>query len=496
MLFKKYFLELIVFISGAVVMVLEIVGSRVVAPYIGTSIIVWTSLIGGILASLSIGYWWGGALADAQPNYHRFSRILFLSAAFILILAWGKDFILSFLMAVSELRMRSLLAVVFLFAPPSILLGMVSPFAVRLRMHEVQTSGSTVGRLYAISTAGSIFGTFITGFFLLSHLGTTNILFLLAVAQFLCSILASISTWKRILVGSAVLTLFYFNPGTYYPLSAIEFHDFNTNYHRVWIYDIPNDISGRTVRYLDTEYDGHQSGMFVDNPDELVFEYTKMYRLAGHFRPDLSRALLIGGGGYSYPKNFLKQFETAVIDVVEIDSGLTELAREYFALPNDDRLTIYHQDARVYLNESNAVYDVIIGDAFRSSFSIPYHLATIEAVRRYHDLLTPNGAMLLNVIGSLDGPASKLLKAQYATFQSVFPQVHLFPVDPMNPDKLQNILLVVFKSDQAQAFESIHPEFARYLQRRWTGEFSSDVPVLTDEFAPVEQYLAEALLKE
>jgi spermidine synthase len=487
---RKYSLEIIVFISGAVVLILEIVASRVLAPYVGTSIIAWTSIIGSILASLSIGYWLGGALADAHPTYKRFASFLFLSAVLIALMAWGKEFILIALGSIESLQTRSLLSALLLFAPPSIVLGMISPFAIRLRMHEVATSGHTVGRLYAISTIGSIVGTFATGFYLLAHFGSTTILYLLAIAQIICVLLVVPHFWKRSAASVIVLIFLMIWGSPISPVVAEEFHDIDTAYHRIWIYDLKDPYINETVRYLDTDSYGHQSGMILERPNELVFEYTKMYRLAEHFVPKVSKALLMGGGGYSYAKNFLQQFPQGNLDIIEIDPGLTELARKYFALPHDSRLSIYHEDARMFVNRSTSTYDVIIGDAFRSSYSIPHHLTTREAVQRYYDLLEDEGVMLLNVIGSLDGVGSIFVSAEYATFKSIFPQVYVFPIDPSSRVGLQNILFVVGKSEKPLSLVSAHPEMAEYLGRRWNGTFTEG-KILTDEFAPVEQYLAK-----
>jgi len=489
-MFRKYSLEPIVFVSGAVVMTLEIVGSRVLAPYVGTSIVAWTSIIGSILASLSLGYWWGGALADAKPTYQRFSLILFISAVSITLLAWGKDYILAGLSEIPDLRTRSLFAALILFAPASTALGMISPFAVRLRMHEVATSGRTVGRLYAISTVGSIVGTFATGFVLISYFGTSNILFLLAGIQLLSSFIAFPLFQKHTLVGIGFLVASYLSPHSFFPYQAEAFRDIDTAYNRVWVYDVRE--GPRTIRYLDTEYYAHQSGMDVHQPNELIFEYTKMYRLADHFKSRIERALLIGGGGYSTAKDFLLKHPAATLDVVEIDPGLTAIAEEFFHKPTDRRMRVIHQDARMFINESSSSYDVIIGDVFRSSYSIPYHLTTVEAIRQYKRMLTSGGVMLLNIISSLDGPDSIFLNSEYQTFRSEFPHVYLFPVDPVETQDIQNILLVASLSEKTPDLQSTNAEYMLYLQRLWKQMPTSGI-LLTDEYAPVEQFLAKTL---
>ncbi len=179
---KKYVLEVAVFLCGGVVMVFELVGSRIIGPYLGTSIFVWTSLIGIILGGLSLGYSFGGKLADRRPEQELLSQIIFFASLTILFVFFMKEPILTVLVSFStNLRFNSVLAATILFLPSSMLLGMVSPFAAKLRMANLKKSGSTIGNLYALSTLGSIFGTFLSGFYLIPKFGTNQLLFLLSI---------------------------------------------------------------------------------------------------------------------------------------------------------------------------------------------------------------------------------------------------------------------------------------------------------------------------
>ncbi len=179
---KKYFLEIVVFLCGAVVMAFEIIGSRMLGPYVGTSMLVWTSIIGVILLSLSVGYYWGGRIADKLPRPDILSFIIFVSALFIIFSTFLKDDILKLLLnLISNIKIVSVLASLILFTIPSVLLGMVSPYAARIKMKSIEKSGSTVGNLYAISTIGSILGVFLAGFYLIPNFKITNILLLLSI---------------------------------------------------------------------------------------------------------------------------------------------------------------------------------------------------------------------------------------------------------------------------------------------------------------------------
>jgi predicted membrane-bound spermidine synthase len=200
-----FLLEMTVFICGAVVMVFELVGSRVLGPYFGTSIFVWTSLIGVILGSLSFGYYFGGKMADKQPRYSSLSLVIFLAALSIGVTLLIKDTFLTFLQSsVVDIRMMAVIGSSVLFLPASVLLGMVSPYAVKLKLGSLETSGTTVGNLYALSTAGSIFGTFLSGFYLIPHFGTNKLLIILSLTLLLVSV--SLST-KRSLIQKAPIFL-------------------------------------------------------------------------------------------------------------------------------------------------------------------------------------------------------------------------------------------------------------------------------------------------
>jgi len=489
---QKYILEIIVFICGAAVMILELVGSRIMAPYLGTSIVVWTSLIGIILGFLSLGYWYGGKVADQGPSYKMFSIVIFSGAVFIGLIVFAQSMVLNFIHnGIANIYLGTIIATLILFAIPSALLGMVSPYAVRLKMKDVASSGRTVGNLYAVSTIGSIAGTFATGFLLIPFFGSTKIIFFLSIGLILTSILAYGKNLLKTKI-SVILFLFlcFFISSSSNKLNAKQgLIDVDTQYSRVWIYKSIDQKTQRPILNLTTNPLGKQSGMFLDIDDDLVFDYTKYYRLAKHFQPNIKHSLMIGGAAYSYPKDYLKKYSDAKIDVVEIDPKLTKLAKKYFNLQNNLRLTIYHEDGRIFLNKTKNKYDVIFMDAFTSHLSIPYQLTTREAAQKMHDALNQDGVVLVNIISAIEGVKGKFLRAELATYKSVFPQVYLIPVRN-NDDglKVQNIMLVALKSDVKPSFVSDNEELNSYLQHLWTKEIDLDVPILTDDYAPVDYY--------
>jgi spermidine synthase len=489
---EKYILEITVFFVGAVIMIFEIVGSRVLGPYVGTSVYVWTSLIGVILASLSIGYWLGGHIADRNPSYKTLSLIIFSAAVLIGITTFTKDFILQYLVVIfRDLKWSSFFAALVIFTPTSILLGMVSPYAVRLKMIKIENSGSVVGNLYAISTIGSIAGTFSAGYFLIPFIGTTKILYSTAIILLIISTI-HLPKWlvkTKIAVFLMVVFGIYINMQLDHLYQQQGVFEIDTEYNRVWIMPYIDESTQKPA--LRMRINNENSSAIFINDNELVFEYMKYFRLAKHFQPRIKRAVMFGGAGYAYPNDYLNNSPEARIDVVEIDPELTKLARKYFRLKYDPRMTIYHEDARTFLNRTKISYDAILIDVFKSNYSLPFHLTTKEAVQKNYNILKKDGVIILNLVSAIEGDQGKFLRAQYKTFKSVFPQVYLFTVRyPEDGKKPQNIILVALKSNNKTSFQSSDKELDKYLKHYWKQPVKDDVPILTDDYGPVEYYVS------
>ena len=489
---NKYKLELIVFTTGACVMMLELVGSRVLAPYLGTSIVVWTNLIGLILGCLSIGYWWGGVLSDKEPNWRTFAGIIFLSGVCVGVVGVLKGQALDLVVSLTnDIRLGSFVSTIVLFGPPSVLLGMVSPYAVKLKLHTLATSGTTVGQLYAISTIGSIAGTFLAGFILIATFGHTKILFLLSLVLFLTSMVAAPKDSTR---GKGLAIMLAVLGGFMAPaIDALAFEKsiatLDTRYQHIRIEETVDYKSGRPIRALHTDPFVVQSAIFLDDDPDLVFDYAKFYRLADHFVPTIKSALLLGGAAYTYPRDFLRRHPEARMDVVEIDPAMTEVAKMYFGFVPDERIVPYHEDARTFLNRADNLYDAIFVDAYHNIYSVPYQLTTRETVIQISARLSDQGIVMANIISALEGPKAKFLESEVSTYRTVFPRVDVYRASPERPvTALQNVILVAHKSDVALAQESDNETFGQYLKQRWPHPFPP-APILTDDFAPVDQYV-------
>ena len=498
-------LELVSFICGGAVMVLEMAGARVIAPYLGTSIVVWTAIIGVILASLSLGYWLGGQAGDKNPSARKLGGIILLGAGFVLLAALVHDPLLRIVAGSGmPLQISAVLAALLLFAMPAVFLGMVSPYIIQVKLVLVGNSGKTgaiMGRFFALSTIGSIIGTFLGGYWLISWLGTRTILYGVAATLAIAACLALPRPRKA---GAVIVAVACAGLGVYAGFTSS--HDlsrgihFDTRYNHIRIQNGSFERDGRPMRFLVTDPGSVQSGMYIDSPMELALDYTKHYAIGWHLLPEANSFLMLGGGGYSVPKYLLTSRPNAVIDVVEIDPGITKAARDYFALPENSRLRVHHEDARNFLNRNADLktpprYDIIMGDTFSSSYNIPFHLGTVECAERIKVLLADNGVFVCNIISAITGEESQVFQGFYHAFAKVFPQTHVIPVNYANrPDITQNIMLVALKAPRAIPL-AWDDDMRAILAKEYKQPIPNDIPALTDNYAPVERYAMPLLRK-
>ena len=490
------------FFCGAATMILELTGSRLVAPFFGTSLIVWTALIGIIMTSLCIGNWSGGVLADRRPEGKLLGRILLFAAIIIAITAFASNFVLTTLADMNlNLYFASVCSALIIFAPASILLGMASPFITRLAMLNVQSSGSTVGRLSALNSAGSIFGTFLGGFVLISLFPSGVILMLLASGIALLAVLVYTGAWLKI-ISSVVVCILSFS-AYYSNIHGLPFQpigeQIDTRYNHLSIVESVDTRNNRRVRILITDPDSAQSMMYTDNTSELVSGYTKFYDLAFHYKPDTKKILMLGGGGYCVPRYLMtgERSKDITIDVVEIDPGITQAARQYFDLKDYPGMKIYHEDARTFLNralkDNIGPYDAIFMDTFSSWTVIPFQMTTVETAAHLREILKPDGVLVVNIIASVMGRQSGVFHGIYKAFSTSFPTMMIFPVTAANKIYAlarQNIILVATGQDATTITASNDERFKNLLSHQWLEPFTPDpaVPAFTDSFAPVEKY--------
>lgn len=491
---KKYLLETTVFISGFIVLTYEVVWARILWPYYGTSTFVWTAMIGIILASLSLGYTIWGKLADKKnARTEILSDMLLFAWLSIAITYVIRIPLLEFLTSsIHSIRTGSVIAASILFLPASVFLGMVSPYALKLRLEDEKNTGFIIGNMSAFGTIGSILWTFITGFYLIPTVGISTLLSTLPVMLIVLSLYVSHYHGRVVKITSLIVFLLYvwfWNKAYGNPL-IIDERD--TLYSHVQVLEWFNKKFNERVRMLKINVENHSS-MSLDS-DKLINRYSEYYHLVRHFMPEFQHALILWWAGYSFPKDYLRLYSDKTIDVVEIDPGITEVAREFFFLKDNPRLKIFHEDARVYLNKNTTKYDVIYGDAFTSWFSVPYQLTTKEAIQKQYDSLSENGIVIINIVSSLEGETSEFFRSEYFTFKDIFPQVYIFPTANKNDLKLmQNIILIALKSPKIPSFTSDDSALAGLLSDIWTWSLIDDLPRNTDDYAPVDHYMGKLL---
>jgi spermidine synthase len=419
---------LVVFISSACTLVLELVAGRVLAPYVGVSLYTWTSIIGVVLAGITVGNYLGGILADRRPQRSTLGYLLLaagISSLAVLVLA---AVVAPAPITGLPLMLRILILATAIFVVPGTILGMISPVVVKLSLDDLSQTGHTVGKIYACSALGSIVGTFATGFFLVAWFGTRTIILGVGIVLILLAIACGDlwkPAWRPAAIGVALAAAIY-------SLSASGMLAGPCNV---------TESSYYCIQYRDGEYGGQlildhliHSHSDLNDPTHLAYDYERVYaaitadvarrRQAAGEGP--LRTLQIGGGGYTYPRYLETVYPDSIVEVAEIDPAVTEAAYSHMGLSPDSRVVSYNRDARIVLDELIAAgrqYDLIFGDAF-NDLSIPYHLTTREFAQKLGRLVAPGGAYVANVI---DNPAhGEFMRAYARTLGTVFPHVAVF----------------------------------------------------------------------
>lgn len=486
---SKSFLLSLTFLSGAMVMVFEIIGARVLAPYIGTSFFVWTALIGFVLASLSLGYAIGGKWIDKNPNI-KIPGIAFLGAAasLLLVLFIKDDFLEWVLQHVRGIKASAIISSFVLFVPASIFFGMVSPMISRLLLIDLPKAGKTIGNVFAFGSIGSLFGTFLAGFYLLPNFSLSIILASTFFISISIPILIFLFEKKWICLALSTILLLLGILQINQKQESKYTYQYESEYNSIKVFPSTDYQSGDSILMM--QLGRQRAGGKNLAGHSLPFSYLYYFRLAEHFNPNFQEALMLGGAAYSFPQYYTNSYQNAKIDVIEIDKEVTRVAKEYFGLQDHPHLHIYHEDARTYLNTCQKKYDVIYSDTFRNAISLPYQLTTVEAVQKQYDLLNEGGLVLVNVIQSVTGKSSLFLQAELKTFMQVFPQVYLFADRDINKrEEIQSTIILAIKSENSFLFESENLSINSLLAKRVLEPIPLTQDILTDDFAPVD-YLA------
>ena len=532
--------NIVVFIASFCTLVIELIAGRIMAPYVGVSLYTWTSIIGVVLAGISIGAYVGGLIADRYPRVSTLGWLLFLSGlgAFVIspltTLAGGAEF-------QTSLMIRILLITAIIFFLPSCLLGMISPVVVKLTLKNLKKTGNVVGKIYAFSTLGSIIGTFATGFFLISWMGTRSILLTMgAILIISAPIFGGFLTKVKTLVTFVLIILLFLmlplaglyayaaiKPGTIAipadPIDALKtayvyafkasldedaYFFKESNYYTIKLKKVQRD-DNKTLETLILDHLIH-SYTDLKDPSYLKYEYLRIYEEVFRWqmkKRDTCNALFIGGGGYTFPRFIDAKYKHAAIDVVEIDPEIIRISQQYLGVSKDSHILSCNEDARWFAMtcKEQGKYDFVFGDAF-NDLSIPYHLTTKEFAEQLKRLMKPDGLLLANVIDSFQNGA--FMPSYIRTLEEVFGKgnVHLILLKSdgvdigistfvivASPQRLdmKDFVRTIKKEKAAEGLardtmvSHVMPEdqLAQYLKDRYS-------VILTDDYVPADNLIA------
>lgn len=423
----RYFLMLTTALCGGLVMVVEVLGARVIGPFFGASLFVWTALITVTLLSLSVGYALGGHLADRHPSPDWLYGIILVSGLLVMLVPVLKSLVIQ-ATAPMGLRMGALLSATILFGPALLLLGCVSPYVVRIATRELGQLGRTVGVLYALSTIGSMLGTALAGYLIIAYIGVSRafqlcgvLLILLGVTYFLVFRRKAAAAVGLLIVAAAGWPPDRQLPGAVLPDGTLAqlLASKDSFYGSVKVVDYTGTNGGIRELLLN----GLIQGGVDRATGQSVYEYAYLLdRLPTVVKPDTRSALILGlGAGVIAMRMQERGIE---VDAVDIDPTVVEMAEAYFGLKMNRPVAI--EDARLFLAQEGRGYDVVVMDAFTGD-STPSHLLSREALVRVKQRLADDGVVAINVMGSARRD-SELLPAVVRTLQTQFSQVAEFPL--------------------------------------------------------------------
>jgi spermidine synthase len=491
------------FITGAIVMSFEMLGSRYLNPYFGSGIYTWAALISTVLIALTAGYFLGGTLADRTASLALLALTVIVGSLYLLALPSFAQAILEFVLAgVDDIRAGSLLAALALMFFPVTFLGMYSPFAIRLLLRSAQRSGRVSGAVYGISTAGAIVGTLGTTFFLIPTIGSRAITLTLG-ALGLAAGLALLALARLHRPAGSVLVVVALAVSTApagradnlideaVRASMLERADgrlahIETAYNDVFITKRRHQL---VMSFQLKGWDYTESVSNLLDPDDLPLRYAQVMTIAAIYPETARKILMLGLGGGSISTYLGRFMPEAAITTVEIDPGVITAAKTYFGLRETERMRYRAGDGRVFLSRNDELYDLILLDAYRGGY-VPFHLLTREFYTLVKQRLTPGGAAAFNVH---DG--SKLYASTVKTLGEVFAALDLYPsgvgeviavasASPLDPRTLERRAATL---QERHGFRFPLPQILRRrLEQPRLQAANGDV--ITDDFAPADVY--------
>ncbi len=483
---------ILAFVGGFSIMSLELLGGRVLAPYFGSSIYVWGSIITVFMLSLSIGYLLGGRLSLRNPTLGRFSLIFLAAAACLYPLVYFSEDIMVYIFErVVDPRYGSLLASSILFIVPTVIMGMISPYSVRMLVKTTERSGHVAGVLYFVSTLGSALGTLATSFYLILWFEINTILTLLTGALLAMALLAGAAARRGRQPPQGQTAVLLLLGALLLPAPTAEariIHQERSLYSNILI-----DKQGPVVclQFSVRRDQRNQSCRNERKPREMVFIYARMMMTSLLLNPEPERILVLGLGGGTLPLALDEMLPEARIDVVEIDPAVVRVAREFFGFAPSSRVGVFAQDGRVFVKRAarrGETYDLIMLDAFNGEY-IPEHLMTREFLEEVDALLAPDGVLAANTFSISD-----LYHHESATYAAVFGEFF-----NLRSDLSGNRVVLTRKGPlpdaatlarrAAELADAVAPYGVRFdelIDMMTTArDWNPDARILTDQYSPV-----------
>lgn len=496
---KKYRFEIIIFIVDAIVMILELIASRLLSPYFWNSNIVRTSVIWIILLSSSLWSYIGWKVADNKNKERSLKIILIGTALIIFLIPFVQKFILTNIAStISSIKLWAILSTILIFFIPSFCMGTVNPIILKLKLENLHTAWETAGKISAIWTIWAIVWTFLWWFVLVPNFWSNNIIFVLTIILLITVFLVNCKIKEKSNIFIIIMAIISYLAFMWFSMFNLDKEDYilswikntiinyDTEYWSVRIYNTSNHWENIRILNIDWWF---ESATFTDDwkQYDLVFEYTKYYDKMFDANIDINNVLLIWWGWYSYPKYYISRYKSKRMDVVEIDWKITEIARKYFYLnklikdfdlENNKRLNLINEDGRTYLNNNTTLYDAILNDAF--SWDNPAKtLTTLENVRNIKKSLKKNWVYLTNIISSLEWNKSKFLRAEVNTLKKVFNNVYVIPCNNIeNLYDSQNTMVIA--SDDDLLLDGVYNLM-----------LDEDEIIITDDYCPIDSLVAD-----
>ncbi|MEM9336863.1 MAG: fused MFS/spermidine synthase [Patescibacteria group bacterium] len=494
-------LYLTVFLTGAGVLIIEVAAVRVLTPFYGSSLYVFSAVLTTILTALSLGYWFGGQRSDKRHSLTDLFSIITLSGVLVLLFELLTIITVPLIASALPPTFGPLVFAFGLFFLPAFLLGMVSPYVIKLQSLSTDPEhiGSVVGGTFFWGTVGSILGSIAAGFWLIPFYGVQNSIVAVGLGLVLTGLIIPAVLRKPLSTNRWLVGLFI-TAVIVSLISLVEDNDarnvvFKTEgiYSSITVSDTQH--TGRPMRLLNRDTN-NSSAIFLDGTD-LVFSYTRFIELYQELVDDPQSLLVLGGGAYTVPRTLSIINPELAIDVVEIEPKLFEIAQTYFDYTPTENTRNFNQDARVFLSRSEDTYDIIFSDLFSTDLAAPFHLSTVEFYQEIYDHLSEDGVLILNYVGRPKGPRPSLTGSMVKTITSVFPNAVAYGLNN-NDDVFQNIIFIASKGERPI-------DLSDYAM---VNNYGENVPLeqlalnldsydrereilLTDDFAPVSRLMAK-----